>query len=268
VKKCKRLLTENIDPNGSLDNDRFLRALLQMRNTPDTDCKISPAEIIFDKPLRDAFSFVNRLPMYTNPSIRPTWRDAWSKKEEAMLTRFSRSSERLNRSSRQLRPLLVGDYVLVQNQHGNHPTKWDRSGVVVEVKDHDQYVVKVDGSRRVTLRNRRFLRKFTPITSTIARPTTPMRVDNPPLRQPLHRTSEVPVPITAETTTSVPLSTFIEGDQDSSPTIVSDSPPSNIQTEGDRRTVTPPNGDSVALSRPRRTTRPPPRYEPESGTWS
>ena len=71
VKKCKRLLMENIDPNGSLDNDRFLRALLQMRNTPDSDCKISPAEIIFDKPLRDAFSFVNRLPMYTNPpSVR------------------------------------------------------------------------------------------------------------------------------------------------------------------------------------------------------
>ena len=269
VKKCKRLLMENIDPSGSLDNDRFLRALLQMRNTPDADCRISPAEIIFGKPLRDAFSFVNRLPMYNNPSIRPTWRDAWNKKEEAMLTRFARSSERLNQSARQLQPLSIGDHVLIQNQHGNHPTKWDKSGVIVEVKDHDQYVVKVDGSRRVTLRNRRFLRKFTPVTSTIARPTTPMRVDIPPPCQPLHRINDVPTPITTEATTSdVPLPPSIGGGRDLPHPNVGDIPPSPIQDKGDGRTVTPTKGDSVALSRPRRTTRPPPRYEPENGTWS
>ncbi|XP_057302761.1 uncharacterized protein K02A2.6-like [Hydractinia symbiolongicarpus] len=60
VKKCKRLLMENINPNGSLDNDGFLRALLQVRNTPDPDCNISPAEVVFGRPIRDAFSFVNR----------------------------------------------------------------------------------------------------------------------------------------------------------------------------------------------------------------
>ena len=205
--------------------------------------------------------------MYTNPSIRPTWRDAWNKKEEAMLTRFSRSSERLNRSSRQLQPLIVGDHVLIQNQHGNHPTKWDRSGVVVEAKDHDQYVVKVDGSRRVTLRNRRFLRKFTPITSTIAGPASPLRVTvPPPPRQPLYRIDDTPVPTTTETTFSdVPLPT---DEQDLSPPVMGDKLPSTIQLEGDGRTVTPTKGDSIALSRDRRSTRPPPRYEPESGTWS
>jgi len=40
---------ENIGPNGSLDktreNERFLRALLQVRNTPDPDCGISPSEV-------------------------------------------------------------------------------------------------------------------------------------------------------------------------------------------------------------------------------
>ena len=146
VKKCKRLLMENISPNGSLDNDKFLRALLQMRNTPDADCKISPAEIIFGKPLRDAFSFLTRLPKFANPSIWSTWREAWNKKEEAMLAHFSQSSERLNQSARNLQPLSAGDHVLVQNQHGAHPNKWDKSGVVVEVRGFDQYVVKVDGS--------------------------------------------------------------------------------------------------------------------------
>ncbi len=51
---------------------------------------------------------------------------------------------------------------MIQNQVGRHPDKWDKSGVVVETKDNDQYVVKVAGSGRLTLRNRRFLRKYEP----------------------------------------------------------------------------------------------------------
>ena len=55
---------------------------------------------------------------------------------------------------------------------------------MVEVRQFDQYVVRVDGSGRVTLRNRKFLRKFSPVYS----PHTPhtldvdIRQDNPPQR--------------------------------------------------------------------------------------
>ena len=35
-------------------------------------------------------------------------------------------------------------------------------GVIVEVKDHDQYVEKIAGTVRLTLRNRRFLRYYNP----------------------------------------------------------------------------------------------------------
>ena len=167
VKKCKRLLMDNIKPNGSLDNDAFLRALLQIRNTPDPYCNISPAEVVFGRPIRDAFSFVNRQAKFTNPSVRPSWREAWKKREEAMRVRFSRTSELLNAHAHRLPPLVIGDRVFVQNQHGQHPKKWDKSGIVMELGDHDQYVVKVDGSGRLTLRNRRFLRRFTPPTTTI-----------------------------------------------------------------------------------------------------
>ncbi|KAI0212701.1 hypothetical protein LSAT2_002356 [Lamellibrachia satsuma] len=38
VKKAKRTLMDNIGPTGSLDNDGMLRAMLQLRNTPDPDC--------------------------------------------------------------------------------------------------------------------------------------------------------------------------------------------------------------------------------------
>ena len=59
-------------------------------------------------------------------------------------------------------PLAVADHVMIQNQIGNHPRRWDKTGQVIEVRQHDQYVIRVDGSGRVTLRNRQFLRRFTP----------------------------------------------------------------------------------------------------------
>ena len=92
-----------------------------------------------------------------------------------------------------------------------------------------------------------------------------MNVDIPTTCQPLQHD----VPTTDQTTTSdVPLSPSIEGGQDLPHPSVGSTPPSPIQEEVVGRTVTPTEGDSVALSRPRCTTRPPPRYEPESGTWS
>ena len=40
--------------------------------------------------------------------------------------------------------------------------KWDRSGLVVEVLPHNKYLIKIDGSGRLTARNRRFLRLYKP----------------------------------------------------------------------------------------------------------
>lgn len=45
---------------------------------------------------------------------------------------------------------------------GNHPRRWERTGTVVEVRQYHQYVIRVDGTGRVTIRNRQHLRKFTP----------------------------------------------------------------------------------------------------------
>ena len=167
VKKAKRILMENIGPTGSLDNDNFLRAMLQIRNTPDPNCNISPAEIVFERPIRDAFSFVNRCSKLSNPSVHPEWRKTWSLKEKAMRCRMTRTCEKLNEHTRKLQPLQVSDHVFIQNQHGAHPSKWDKSGKIIDVKPHNQYLVKVNGSGRVTVRNRRFLRKFTPAAMTV-----------------------------------------------------------------------------------------------------
>ena len=163
VKTAKRLLMDNISPNGSLDNDGMVRALLVYRNTPDPGCKLSPAQILLGRPLRDTLPCINKdVMIFNNPEVQPQWRDAWSKKEEALKARYVKTLENLSEHSRPLSQLKPGDSVFIQNQNGRFPKKWDKSGNVVEVRGHDQYVVKVAESGKLTLRNRRFLRKYEP----------------------------------------------------------------------------------------------------------
>ena len=69
VKTAKRLLMSNTGPSGSLNHDHFLQAMLQWRNTPDPDCSLSPAEIVFGHPLRNMLPFTNRLEKYSNSHI-------------------------------------------------------------------------------------------------------------------------------------------------------------------------------------------------------
>ena len=65
VKSTKRLLMSNADPRGSLDNDNFLQAMLTQRNTPDVDCKLSPAQVLFGHPLNDSLSFTRNLDKFS-----------------------------------------------------------------------------------------------------------------------------------------------------------------------------------------------------------
>ena len=51
VKSMKRLLRENTNAGGKLDNDRFTRAILQYRNTPQQGMGMSPAMDLFGRQL-------------------------------------------------------------------------------------------------------------------------------------------------------------------------------------------------------------------------
>lgn len=56
---------------------------------------------------------------------------------------------------RSLQPLSTGARVRIQNQAFN---RWDRTGVITEVLPYRQYTIRLDGSGRLSPRNRRHLR--------------------------------------------------------------------------------------------------------------
>jgi hypothetical protein len=185
VKTSKRLITENSTNMGKLDIPPFQRAILQYRNTPASAGGMSPAEVVFGHQIRD---FIPVRPGKYVP--QPAWSETAMNRELAMMQKHSREMEDLSPHTKELPPLRVGDTVRVQNQTGNSPGKWDRTGDVVEVRQHDQYLVKIHGSGRTTPRNRMFLRKYTPFV-----PRQPVRVlsDDRPreLRQPVEFTPPI-----------------------------------------------------------------------------
>ena len=72
----------------------------------------------------------------------------------------------------------MGTVFQIQNQAGQHKNKWDVSGTVVEALGFDSYNVRMDGSGRVTKRNRRFLRPIVPYNRVLAEQSAPQDIVN------------------------------------------------------------------------------------------
>ena len=98
-------------------------------------------------------------------NIREEWQVAADKREAALQKRHAKIIETYNSHTKELEPLNIRDHVAVQNQNGNHPNRWDKTGVVVERLPHRQYKIRMDGSGRVSLRNRKFLKNILPVCS-------------------------------------------------------------------------------------------------------
>ena len=94
--------------------------------------------------------------------LRTEWLLTSDLREKELAKRHLSIKTDLTSKSRPLPPLKVNDVVQVQNQRGPHANKWELSGKVLETQDYDAYLIKMDGSGRVTRRNRRFLHKIVP----------------------------------------------------------------------------------------------------------
>ena len=66
VKSTKQPRQSNIDSTGILDSDCILRAIMQLCNTSDPVCNVSPDEIVFGRTVCDAFAFINHLEKFSN----------------------------------------------------------------------------------------------------------------------------------------------------------------------------------------------------------
>ena len=90
VKSVKRILLDNTKSDGSPIWDKVCRAVMQHRNTPLNDVKLSPAQLVFGRPIRDS------LPVKPGIMFKPSevWIDNAEKRELAMKKRLCLGRER------------------------------------------------------------------------------------------------------------------------------------------------------------------------------
>ena len=110
VKSAKRIVMDNSKLDGSPDLDRITRAIMQHRNTPDTEFGLSLSQLVYGRPIRD---FLRIRPGDFSPA--EDWVDCREKFELAMRKRVLRGAERLSEHTRDLPPLTPGSKVLIQN---------------------------------------------------------------------------------------------------------------------------------------------------------
>ena len=148
MKSTKRIIRVNISDRGSLNIDKTSEAILQYLKTPLRGVDKSPAQLAVGRQLRDGVPTATH-----NLQVDKHWRQTLRKRE----LEIAKTHEILagKDTSRRLAPLQPGNQVRIQNPVSN---KWDRTGVVTEALQHRQYTVRLDGSGRVSLRNRRHLR--------------------------------------------------------------------------------------------------------------
>ena len=177
VKTAKRIIRSNTGEGGTLDCDKASLAILEYLNTPIRIVNKSPAQLTIGRQLRDGVPTARLHYM-----VDAHWIQALNNREIQMAENNDKIVS--SRTSRRHTPLHTGDKVRIQNQ----ATKmWDRTGVVIEQLPHRQYNVRLDGSGRISLRNRWHLSPIhapKPSHENEVPPTAPANSPNAPPNMP------------------------------------------------------------------------------------
>ena len=104
VKQAKRLIEGNLGAKGELETERFSRALLEHRNTPDPQTGLSPAMVVFGRKLRGFLPDNSQSQTVTNTE----WRIDMETRERAFAKRHSTMAERLEQNTKKLKVLPYG----------------------------------------------------------------------------------------------------------------------------------------------------------------
>ena len=152
VKSMKKLI-QSAWTDNHLDEGKMARALLQYRNTPSRRDGLSPAQKLFGRPIPD-----------TLPAHHRAFAQEWQKSAEDADRQATLHREQVehyyNQHARALPEINVGSHVAIQN---DTTKRWDIYGIVTDIDPYRRYFVKT-ASGRVLTRNRRFLRRRTPIS--------------------------------------------------------------------------------------------------------
>ena len=212
---------------------------------------------VFGRDVRDGMPF---LQVKYNP--HEFWKETLDNKEKALARRHIHGVKRWSENTKPWPKSSLGDDVYIQNLVGNHPRRWERTGKIVECKDFDQYNVKIDGTGRCTLRNRKHIRKFTPVSlSENPSPVIPSQIRMSPYVEP-------PVPVDFKKGKgSTPVANEIDGreeniGQDSVTDEMIDEPPPppvlvhDPQVIQDKPPTPPPNVQDISPRRSQRVRQP------------
>ena len=177
--------------------------------------------------------------------VRPELKTARESREFKYMKRSSKNIER------EYKQLNVGDAVRVQNQKGNKPKKWSCTGQIMEVLPHRQYTVLMDGSNRLTTRNRRFLKKIpvADVTTSNQPRISHERTPPPPIIQ---SRSMYPSLTVQQPEVTIPLQSIQQDVENSSTRPIAES--GNTENQSNDKPAVPTGTEQIEINSPNRTT--------------
>ena len=159
IKQIKKLV-QGAKTDGKIDLDKLAQSLMLYRNAPRCGGGPSPAESLFNRPIRDG------LPAHTR-SFQKEWQREPEELERRVVAAREKSQIFYNTTAHSLAVLKVNDHVLIQDTENS---RWSIPGKVIEIGPNRDYLVRTENGKEFR-RNRRHLLRRIPVMPGPSAPT-------------------------------------------------------------------------------------------------